>query len=184
MWYLFQTQSGAVFSYAIWCGVILLSVMQTSHFASRSEGFQVASRLRTFLKGTFAVGVVFLSSIRCCLLPVLSGVVVLPNLMLVWSSFRRGGVIQSCRWCCRRLSVQLSLCGAILALNPNPPLLWLVFPATVRAEYVSQFGSLPHTSWVEPHLLPCRNDRQRASGHNVFFTSRKISTSESQPTEH
>jgi len=152
-----HTQSGAVSFSCLLCRLHILPpgwglfhslvCYADFTFCLQDEGFQVASSLRTFLKGTFAVGVVFLSSIRCCLLPVLSGVVILPNLMLVWSSFRRG-VVQSCRWCCRRLSVQLSLCGAILALNPNPPLLWLLFPATtVRAEYVSQFGSLPHTSW-------------------------------------
>ena len=77
-----------------------------------------------------------------------------------------------------------ALCGAILALNHNPPLLWLVFPATVRTEYVSQFGSLPNTSWVEPHLLPCRNRQTEGLGpqcvrsHRVILTSGWINNQE------
>ena len=67
-----------------------------------------------------------------------------------------------------------ALCGAILALNPNPPLLWLVFPATVRAEYVGQFGSLPHTSWVEPPLLPCRNRQTEGLGPQCVRSHRVI----------
>ena len=123
---------------------------------------------------------------RCCL----------PVISTVWSpssptrcrhpSKSAVGVVVLPSWRCHSI-MPLMLSSSFRSAQPYAVPSWhltltplysgLYSPLLCGAKYVSQFGSLPHTSWVEPPLLPCRNRPTEGLGPQCVRSHRVILTS-------